>query len=175
MVCYNPFVSCLSAALTRASAILDIQGYQTTNRSGERVTASLTLPELQRLMTIFASNEVRAVGDNVAPAAEAEDDDNDPDYVDEDEDEEEDIGYYSYGWGSAAHARPWDRSGWWPKVTEPQKEGLDLLYSGEFGRLLHQIQTRGGQRSVARNLLSRGMSARPIPKEDITCVRFSTL
>ncbi|TBU63826.1 WD40 repeat-like protein [Dichomitus squalens] len=116
-------------------------------------------------MTIFASNEVSTIG----AAAAAEDDDDDPDYVDEEEDEEEDVGYYTYGLGSQAHSRPWNRSEWWPKRTEPQKEGLELLYSGEFGRLLHQIQAREGQHNVARNLLNRGTNARPTPKEDITC------
>ncbi|KAI0698404.1 WD40 repeat-like protein, partial [Cerioporus squamosus] len=94
------------------------------------------------------------------------DDDDDPDYVDEEEEEEEDTGYF-YGFGYPASRGHWDRSDWWPEITEPQKEGLELLFGGEFGRIVHQIQTRDGNRNVARNIFNRGASSRPTYREDI--------
>lgn len=150
--------------LASLTSILALLG--TTSPNGSSATESLSTEDLQRLLNLFSSRQISSRG--VTEYTLMEDAEDDDEYIDEDD---EDTGY-SYSWGSSTHAPSWDRShDWWPEVTEPQKEGLDLLYSGEFGRALHQIQSRKGQNNVARNLLNRGMSSRPTPKEDITCVR----
>lgn len=152
------------ASLTSILALLG-----TTNSNGGSATASLSIEDLQRLLSIFSPRELSPRGVTQYSLVEEEEDDDE--YLDED-----DEGTVYYNWGSASHARPWDRSrGWWPRIAEPQKEGLELLYSGEFGRALHQIRSREDQNNVARKLLSRGMSSRPTPKEDITCVRLTHL
>ncbi|OCH96414.1 WD40 repeat-like protein [Obba rivulosa] len=76
----------------------------------------------------------------------------------DDDDEEE---YYR-------RENSWDRSkGWWPRITEPKKEGLELLTSGEFGRIRHQVNSRNKDNNVAKLLLNRGTQVRPVSKEDI--------
>ncbi|KAI1788787.1 WD40 repeat-like protein [Ganoderma leucocontextum] len=147
----------------RLQGILDaLLGTSTSN--GDSATESLSIEDLQRILSIFSSRELPSRG--VTEYSLVEDEDGDDDYVEENDEETG----YPYSWGSASHARPWDRSrGWWPKITEPQKEGLHLLHSGEFGRALHQIQSRKDQNNIARNLLNRDMNSRPTPKEDITC------
>ena len=139
----------------------------------------MTNDDLQRFLTIFASRDSGGTGDSnsnvtlVSQDDDAEDDDDDPDYVDEEEEEEDgDNGYYFYGYGYPASRRNWDRSDWWPVITEPQKEGLELLFGGEFGRILHQLKTRDGNKNVARSILSRGTSSRPTYREDLTSVRL---
>ncbi|OSD03189.1 WD40 repeat-like protein [Trametes coccinea BRFM310] len=95
---------------------------------------------------------------------EEDDDENDADYVDEEEDDDDDVDY----WSTGTHTH-WDRTrDWWPKITEPQEEGMSLLMSGEFGRVQHQLKSRSGYKNVARNLLNRSTSARPTYREDIT-------
>ena len=150
------------------SAILELQGVRTANSSGDSVSTSLTIGDLQRLLSVFA----RAEGGNVSGGLTnaPDDDDDDADYVDEEEEEDTAPGYYTYGWGGPTRST-WNREEWWPEVTEPKKEGLELLYSGEFGRISHQKASRDGRNNVARNLLSRGLSSRPVYKEDITSVR----
>nr|VWO96723.1 G-protein comlpex beta subunit CpcB [Ganoderma boninense] len=153
----------LQPSLTLAFLTFVLALLGTTSSNGGSATESLSIGDLQRILTIFSSRQIP--GHGATEQSLAEDADDDDEYLDEDD---EDTGY-PYSWGSATHARSWDRSrGWWPKITEPQEEGLDLLYSGEFGRALHQIQSRKSQNNVARNLLNRGISSRPTPKEDIT-------
>ena len=136
----------------------------------QRIRDSLTSEDLQRLLSLLtarsglnSSTETSALLDG-----EVGEDDDDPDYIDEEEDEEdeeEEVGYNA--WGSA---RPWDRRKWWPKVTKPEKQGLELLFGGEFGRAQHQINTRNGNHNVARNLLLRGQAPQPTHQEDIASV-----
>ncbi|KAI0651973.1 WD40 repeat-like protein [Trametes meyenii] len=114
---------------------------------------------------MLAGGGLRAQDNSASQAADdGEDEEDDMDYVDED-DEDDDLANYIH----REHNGRWDRSNdWWPKVKEPQQEGLSLLMRGDFGRVRHQITSRSGSRNVARSLLNRGTSARPVPKEDIT-------
>ncbi|KAI0375121.1 WD40 repeat-like protein [Pilatotrama ljubarskyi] len=142
-----------------------MQGNSTTRSDAERLTASLTVDDLQRLVAILAGGG--GISSNAQLLAEEEEDDeNDPDYVDDDAEEEDDEDYSYYS--SSAHTH-WDRTrNWWPAITEPQEEGLSLLMSGEFGRVQHQVKSRNGTRNVARSLLNRGTNSRPTYREDIT-------
>ena len=87
------------------------------------------------------------------------------------DDDDEDDSYYTYG--SPAQLRPWDRRDWWPKVTKPEKAGLELLFGGEFGRIQHQIKSRSGNHNIARKIVSRRLGPRPTRKEDIASVSHS--
>ncbi|RDX51000.1 WD40 repeat-like protein [Lentinus brumalis] len=158
-----------STVSSAIQAILELQGVSTRDRSGNSISASLTNEDLQRLLTVFASSDTGGSGGggrNVTLVSQ--DDDDDADYVDEEEEEEEedDSGYF-YGFGYPTSQRHWDRSDWWPEITEPQKEGLELLLGGEFGRVMHQMKTRDGNRNVARSILNRGAISRPTYREDI--------
>ena len=69
---------------------------------------------------------------------------------------------------------------WWKKPhTEPQKAGVELLMSGEFGRVGPKYRERGfpgvggGSRNLATLLRQRASSTRPIPKEEFAEVRYS--
>ncbi len=163
-----------STVSSAIQAILELQGVSTRDRSGNSISASLTNEDLQRLLTVFASSDTGGSGGggrNVTLVSQ--DDDDDADYVDEEEEEEEDddSGYF-YGFGYPTSQRHWDRSDWWPEITEPQKEGLELLLGGEFGRVMHQMKTRDGNRNVARSILNRGAISRPTYREDIASVRI---
>lgn len=52
-------------------------------------------------------------------------------------------------------------------AQEPKEAGLKLLYSGEFGRLQHQIRSRNKAGNVAKLVLNRGRNIRPTYKEDL--------
>ncbi|GBE77655.1 WD40 repeat-like protein [Sparassis crispa] len=152
----------LQAAETRPSgsmgqllnALVDMQNVQamrpnsgdtpaaapTTRLGGHRI--AVTLSDLQRLLRIGR-----------APQAEQ----------DEDEDDEDDDEFNDY-----RTEEIWDRSrNWYDRVTKPKKEGLSLLFDGEFGRLKHQIDSRNKDNNVAKLLLNRGARTRLPPKEDL--------
>lgn len=99
---------------------------------------------------------------------EGEDDADDVDMDDEDEEEEELAALYGY--------RPINHSASVPRphpheaATEPKEAGLELLYSGEFGRLQHQIRSRNKAGNVAKVVLNRGRGIRPTYKEDLATV-----
>ncbi|EKM61354.1 uncharacterized protein PHACADRAFT_247904 [Phanerochaete carnosa HHB-10118-sp] len=111
-----------------------------------------------------------------------EEDDGDQDYVDVDEGEEgeeddeieieEDEEEDEEGDGPPgyrivqSHPPPLPRSHWKKEVTEPKQAGLNLLYSGEFGRIHHQIRSRNKAGNAAKFLLSRSSTIRPPPRED---------
>ncbi len=159
----------LTCRLTRGKrpAILELQGVQTTRSDGERISATLSIEDLQRLMAIFGAG---GAGSRTAELLneDPEDDDDDPDYIEEDEDDETEVNYL----GTGAHYARFDRSrNWWPKITEPTEQGLSLLLNGEFGRVRHQVDSRSGRKNVTRSLFNRGLSARPTYKEDIASVR----
>ncbi|KAI0686011.1 WD40-repeat-containing domain protein [Cytidiella melzeri] len=118
----------------------------------------------------------------------ADDDENDPDYRPEQDEEleeyddaesfdreldelgeelyeedEEDLGF-GRGWNNPNHP---SYGAFHAPVKEPKPEGLALLYSGEFGRIRHQLRMRNGDSNVARLLLNRGARLRPSPREDL--------
>ena len=85
-----------------------------------------------------------------------------PDEMDEDDEEEEDM----FGYQTV----PTSQVKWHQEVKEPKEAGLSLLFSGEFGRIKHQIRSRHKDGDVSRLLLNRSTKARPSPREDLTCV-----
>lgn len=87
--------------------------------------------------------------------------------VDNDEDDEDD-GVYDPVWD---RRRPPRGSGkWFTPVEEPQKAGVDLLMSGEFGRVQRKIDTQRKRDNVAKALLARRSRLRRTYREDITSV-----
>ncbi|EED77561.1 predicted protein, partial [Postia placenta Mad-698-R] len=80
------------------------------------------------------------------------------------EDDDGDDEYY-FGYNTEPH---WDRSKVFPEVKEPKEKGLELLTSGEFGRLEHQLKSRIRDNNTASILLNRGARQRPTHKEDLT-------
>lgn len=59
---------------------------------------------------------------------------------------------------------------WWKRPhTEPQEAGLNLLHSGEFGRIGPKTRAR----NLARLLRERSLSQKPMAKEDLCEVNLS--
>ena len=88
--------------------------------------------------------------------------------VDDDEDEDEDDGAYDPVWD---RRRPPRSSGkWFTPVEAPQKAGVDLLMSGEFGRVQRKIDAQRKRDNVAKALLARRSRLRRTYREDITSV-----
>jgi WD repeat-containing protein 23 len=85
----------------------------------------------------------------------------------EDDDEEE---YYRA-------FRNTNHSQYFRQVTEPQETGLQLLHSGDFGRVANKMKSRRSDLNIAKQLRSRASQARPrFYKEDFTSVRgFNSL
>jgi WD repeat-containing protein 23 len=82
--------------------------------------------------------------------------------VDE-EDDDEDPGSYYGQYQRTAHQ-------WFPAVTEPQEAGLNLLMSGEFGRVGQRLRTDNNM-DVTRRLRDRATTPRYSNfKEDILSV-----
>ena len=62
----------------------------------------------------------------------------------------------------------WVKS-WWKKPhTEPQPAGVELLMSGEFGRVGRKAYTQpDGSRNFSRVLRERSMNIHPLPKQEL--------
>lgn len=82
-----------------------------------------------------------------------------------DEDDEADDNEYSGG----SH---WNKQ-WYPPHTEPQKKGVELLMSGEFGRVGNKLRSNKGRRNISRLLLDRSCKPGVTQfREELTSVRF---
>ncbi|KAG8219620.1 WD40-repeat-containing domain protein [Butyriboletus roseoflavus] len=58
---------------------------------------------------------------------------------------------------------------WFPPHTEPQKRGVELLMSGEFGHVGNKIRSNKGSRNVSRLLLDRSFKPRgTLSREELT-------
>ncbi|KAI0073704.1 WD40 repeat-like protein [Panus rudis PR-1116 ss-1] len=77
----------------------------------------------------------------------------------EEEDDEDDYGYYPPHDAEAESI--------FEDVAEPQQAGLELLQSGEFGRVGHQYKSRDQENNIAKTLMDRGTKLRPTPREDV--------
>ncbi|KAF9024126.1 WD40 repeat-like protein [Hymenopellis radicata] len=80
-----------------------------------------------------------------------------------------DDGYYM--WASNRHEKP-PPEGWFPQPKEPQAAGVDLLFSGAFGRIGYKSGERGDipNRSIAQTIQRRleGRHHRPrLTREDM--------
>jgi DDB1- and CUL4-associated factor 11 len=85
------------------------------------------------------------------------------DEVDEDDDDDDDE--YSNSFRQAAHQ-------WFPEVTEPQKAGVELLTSGDFGRVAGKLRSRRSDFNVAKLVYRRSMGPKLASyKEDYASVR----
>lgn len=89
----------------------------------------------------------------------------DQDREDEDSDNDDDDDEYP----ASSH---WNKQ-WFPPHTEPQKRGVELLMSGEFGRVGNKLRSSRGSRNVSRLLLDRSCKPRgTLSREELTSVRF---
>ncbi len=94
----------------------------------------------------------------------------DTEEIDVDDDDEDDGDVFGFGWNRPQSHQPQKYTH--EKVTEPQAQGLSLLYSGEFGRIGHQTRTRNKDNNVAKMFITRGAKLRPSPREDLTSVCY---
>lgn len=86
---------------------------------------------------------------------------------DDDDDDEDDT-----TWGYFGNTRSNDDS-WFPKVTEPNPSGQELLQGGEFGRLgpLLDERTSGGRKkSLGQRLRASKLSPRSANRQDLARV-----
>jgi WD repeat-containing protein 23 len=124
--------------------------------------SGISFQELTRLLGGAA-----ATFGHISAPNTVENDDSDPDYIDE-EDDDDDLGSYYGRYQRTNHQ-------WFPAITEPQEAGLNLLMSGEFGRVGQRLGSRRSNMDVARLLRDRGTKTRPSNyKEDIASVSLST-
>ncbi|KAG6842430.1 hypothetical protein C0991_007560 [Blastosporella zonata] len=87
---------------------------------------------------------------------------------DDDGDDDEDEDYYSTF--STAAIAPWKG----PVTTEPQPAGVELLNSGDFGRVGSKARTRRNDINLANLILNRARRTYSVPalhKEDYAAVR----
>ncbi|KAG6851328.1 hypothetical protein H0H93_005726 [Arthromyces matolae] len=118
------------------NSVFAVGGAHTNSPNGANVTG-ISLQDIRRLLSSAGAFDA------------AEDDDED--YEEEDDDDE---GFRS-SFRSASSWRP-------PEITEPQKEGVELLNSGDFGRHGGKAQKRNNNINVARLILDR-TRGRPNP------------
>ncbi|XP_006454240.1 hypothetical protein AGABI2DRAFT_62131 [Agaricus bisporus var. bisporus H97] len=59
---------------------------------------------------------------------------------------------------------------WYEEVKEPIKEGVELLYSGDFGRIGHKSRGKRNTANLARHVLAQTSKAIPVAcREDLSC------
>jgi hypothetical protein len=119
--------------------------------------SGVDLRDLARYVTMRASSSPRGINRH------EEDEDEEGEEGEEEYEEEydpEDIGNYGRQW--------------FPPVTEVQKEGEELLHSGEFGRVGIKIRSRANNGNLVKSVLNQ--ATHPIPnfnKEDLLTVGFN--
>ncbi|KAI0308327.1 WD40-repeat-containing domain protein [Multifurca ochricompacta] len=133
------------------------------HQTGEDDVTSQEL--LQQLLSAGSFRLVRMPGDDTTASQTGDNndlgvEDNEPD---DDDDGDDDEMQYSY-W-RRPHAKT---PKWFSPVTTPQKEGIKLLMSGEFGRVGVETRSRNGDASLTKAILSRRSKLRQTPKQDIT-------
>ncbi|TFK56756.1 WD40 repeat-like protein [Heliocybe sulcata] len=81
------------------------------------------------------------------------------DQEDVEDDSEDDMDY----------APPSNHRGFFPEVKEPQEAGVNLLMSGEFGRIGHRLKSSHGQKHINmyRSIRDRATSLRSPPREEL--------
>ncbi|KAG6897966.1 hypothetical protein C0992_008356 [Termitomyces sp. T32_za158] len=90
----------------------------------------------------------------------------DPDEDEEDDDDDDGDDYY--GPSGAAVGASWKG----PKTTEPQEQGVELLNSGDFGRVGSKARTRRNYLNLANLVLNQSRRLRPVSnREDYAAVR----
>ena len=87
-----------------------------------------------------------------------------------DQDEEDD----DVGNDDDEDSTSWNRQ-WYPPHTEPQKRGIELLTSGEFGRVGNKLRSRKCSRNISRLLLDRSCKPQGVlSREELSSVRSSS-
>jgi DDB1- and CUL4-associated factor 11 len=74
----------------------------------------------------------------------------------------DDEGGSGWGWRSSYH----NGGSWFQKVTEPQAEGVELLMSGDFGRVRNRVDSQQHGNLFSR-LQRTATKARAVSKEDL--------
>lgn len=65
---------------------------------------------------------------------------------------------------------------WFPEVTKPQKAGVELLRSGDFGRVADKLRSRRSDINVAKLVYKRSLRPELVSyKEDYASVRISDI
>ncbi|KAF9486361.1 WD40 repeat-like protein [Pholiota conissans] len=129
-------------------------GNNGANSQGARGPARLPAITLQDLARLMGASAGTRLGGRIQIQHEDLEDEEDGDYMDEDEDDD--------------YSPSFQNSQWFPPVTEPQQEGLELLASGEFGRVGVKHRTRSDNLNISKGVLNQ--LYRPIPtpsREDI--------
>jgi len=136
--------------------LFSLQSDNNSQENSNQVSISeLTLRDMARLLSVTRASDNRATHHHQPEV----DDDDDEDYMDDDDEE----------YPSRRPMRPF-----FPPVTEPQKAGVELLASGEFGRVGVKSRDRRQRFNVARTVLNQGNH--PVPslnREELSSVRWS--
>ncbi|KAG5639568.1 hypothetical protein H0H81_012239 [Sphagnurus paluster] len=117
-------------------SIHDILSYGAPQREGARAIRlnGINIHEISRLLnTVGASRQLEL------------DEDDDPE---DDDDEEDDDFYHAF---RSSGEEQWTG----PKITEPQQAGVELLNSGDFGRVENKLRARRNDVNIARLILNR--------------------
>jgi WD repeat-containing protein 23 len=147
------FSAYLLKALFSAQSAGGTQGSNAQGGRGPVRLPAITLQDLARLMSVGAATRIGNNRVTIQPEDE-EDEEDDGDYMEEDD---EDV--YSPSHQSTQ---------WFPPVTEPQQAGLDLLASGEFGRVGVKHRTRRNNLNISRSVLNQFYQPIPIPSREDT-------
>ncbi|KAF7307467.1 WD-REPEATS-REGION domain-containing protein [Mycena indigotica] len=130
-----------SRASTQAAALQALLG-PLLQRQGAAGLRGLTIEDLNRLLTGEAQLEVDG---------------------DDDDDDEEDDQHYQ----RAMHAQ--SHRAYFKEVKDPQEAGVNLIHSGDFGRVGPKIRARDHNFNIARTIRARASQARPrFYREDYT-------
>jgi WD repeat-containing protein 23 len=115
--------------------------------------SGITLQDLARLMSVGTTTRV---GDRVHIQP-----DDDEDYNGAEDDDNEDY----INPRASAHQ-------WYPPVSEPQKAGLELLASGDFGRVGVKARSRRNSHNILKPVLNKFYHPLPLTsREDLQSVR----
>lgn len=127
---------------------------QAGGASGDSRTFSLSGISLHNLTRLLSNGS-----SSLYFEGEGEDDDDDEADVYEDDDD--------WGYEIRTHSRP----PWYEEVTEPVKEGVELLYSGDFGRIGPKSRSRRKAANIARRVLAQSSIPTPVSyREELTSV-----
>lgn len=128
------------------------------DNNGTGRTLGISLQDLSRLLNGRGGFRI-----NTRPVTSLHndgDDEDDPDYEDDDDGEPD---YYR-----SLRQAP---KQWFPPVTEPSEAGVQLLNSGEYGRIANKIRKNRKERNLARSLTQRLYKPRPtLFKEEVANV-----
>jgi len=150
VVSTSPHVSSQTPLTSHLLALFDLQHLQpgnTTERTPSSSTNniegdSITYGDLVRLLRTGPSRRAR-------------------------DEEDEDAGSDDDEYSTSLH---WNRQ-WYPPHIEPQKRGVELLMSGEFGRVGNKLRSKKGSRDISRLLLDRSCKPRgTLSREELTSV-----